>query len=142
MSAIERAEPAGTEPTNGSGPGWLTVCRSSDLVPDRGVAVLVDGHQVAVFLLAALDGDRPASLHAVDNHDPCSGANVMARGLVGSAGETVFVASPLHKERFDLCTGRCLDGPAVLAVHDARIADGWVQVRRAGVESRELRAAG
>jgi nitrite reductase (NADH) small subunit len=103
---------------------WTRVCAVDDLVPDRGAAALVDGHQVAVFRL----GDSGA-VHAIDHHDPFSRANVMARGLVGSRGGVATVASPMHKQSFDLATGQCLDDPDVrLQVWPTRIADGWVEI--------------
>lgn len=99
------------------------VCRADELTPDRGVAALVDGTQVAIFLLG--DGE----VLAIGNHDPFSGANVLSRGIVGSKGDTITVASPVYKQRFDLRTGRCLDDEQVsVPTYDARIADGWVEI--------------
>jgi nitrite reductase (NADH) small subunit len=84
------------------------VCRYTDLQPDRGVAALLpDGEQVAVFLLA--DG----SLHAVANIDPFSAAGVVSRGIVGDRAGTPVVVSPVYKQAFDLRTGACLDDPSV-----------------------------
>ena len=83
------------------------VCRYADLEPERGVAALVDGAQVAIFRLA--DG----SVLAVGHRDPYSGANVIARGIVGTRGDVPTVASPMFKQVFDLRTGRALDDPAV-----------------------------
>jgi nitrite reductase (NADH) small subunit len=104
---------------------WTRVCAVDALVPDRGAAALVDGHQVALFRLSD-SGD----VHAVDHLDPFSRANVMARGLVGSRQGTPTVASPMHKQSFDLVTGQCLDDPDVsLQVWPTRVADGWVEVR-------------
>ena len=92
------------------------------LVPERGAAVLVDGQQVALFLV---DG----SVYAVSHHDPYSGANVMARGIVGSSGERVTVASPMYKQVFDLATGVCLAEPTVrLPVWRTWIEEGFVHV--------------
>jgi NAD(P)H-dependent nitrite reductase small subunit len=106
---------------------WVAVCRLADITPDRGVAALVGQDQVAVFLLSPV-GDAPSEIYAVDNHDPYSGANVIARGLVGSAGDRAIVASPIYKERFDLRDGTCLDGDLSLRTWPVRIADGWVEV--------------
>lgn len=78
-----------------------------DLPVDRGVAALVDGRPVALFRLA--DG----ALFAIDHVEPFTHVPVLARGIVGSVGEVPTVASPLHKQRFDLRTGECLDDPAV-----------------------------
>ena len=76
------------------------------LTPDRGVAVLVDGRQVAVFLLG--DG----ALHAIDNHDPISRRQraepghrrrPRRRAGRGVARSTSSASSS--------ATGRCLDDP-------------------------------
>ena len=89
---------------------WVRVCSLRELEPGRGVAALVDGQQVAVFLLPGAPGEAASRLRAVDHRDPVSGANVLARGLLGSTGGVDYVASPMHKHRFDLASGRCLDG--------------------------------
>ncbi|MBI0300297.1 nitrite reductase small subunit NirD [Streptomyces sp. PRKS01-29] len=87
---------------------WFAVCELTDLTPGRGVAALLpDGAQVAVFL------DRSGRAYAIANRDPFTGAYVLSRGLLGSAGGRPFVASPLLKQRFDLETGRCLDDETV-----------------------------
>ncbi|GAA3530252.1 nitrite reductase small subunit NirD [Aeromicrobium panaciterrae] len=100
------------------------MCTLDALVPDRGAAALVDDRQIALFRLSDT-GD----VHAVDHLDPFSRANVMARGLVGSRGGVATVASPMHKQAFDLRTGECLDDPTVsLRVWATRVADGWVEV--------------
>src|SRR5437899_2601235 len=110
MTLVERAE--------------RIVCPIASLTADRGVAALVDRHPVAVFLLT--DG----TLHAIDNVDPCSGAGVLSRGVVGDAGGVITVASPMYKQRFDLLTGRCLDDDTVrIAVHQARRVGDLVFVR-------------
>ncbi|WP_432103799.1 nitrite reductase small subunit NirD [Streptomyces sp. bgisy091] len=98
------------------GDGWFTVCDRSLLTPGRGVAALLpDGRQVAVFT------DRAGRVYAIDNRDPFTGAYVLSRGLIGSAGGRPFVASPLLKQRFDLETGACLDDDDVsVAVHPVR----------------------
>ncbi|MEU2763494.1 MULTISPECIES: nitrite reductase small subunit NirD [unclassified Streptomyces] len=87
---------------------WLTVCERGMLIPGRGVAVLLpDGDQAAVFM------DRAGRVYAVGNRDPFTGAYVLSRGLLGSAGGRAFVASPLLKQRFDLASGACLDDEEV-----------------------------
>ena len=101
---------------------WTDVCAAGVLLPERGVAALVDGEQIAVFLV---DG----ALHAVGNIEPASGAAVLSRGIVGSAGERLTVASPLFKQRYDLATGECLDDPMLsVPVWPARLRDGRVEV--------------
>lgn len=101
---------------------WATVCDLSCLPDGRGVAVLLDGEQVALFRIGA-------DLHAVDNWDPFSRAMVVSRGIVGSRSDRPTVASPMFKQVFDLSTGVCLDDPAVaLGVHDVRVVGGQVQI--------------
>ena len=85
----------------------VAVCRLADIVPNVGVCALVNGRQVAVF---RLDDD---SLHAVDNYDPFSRANVLSRGIVGDLKGELVVASPVYKQHFSLITGQCLEDPSV-----------------------------
>lgn len=90
------------------GEGWFAVCDLTAVTPGRGVAALLpDGTQAAVFV------DRAGRTYAIGNRDPFTGACVLSRGLLGSAGGAPFVASPLLKQRFDLETGRCLDDESV-----------------------------
>ncbi|MFD5395603.1 nitrite reductase small subunit NirD [Streptomyces sp. NPDC127097] len=88
--------------------GWVPVCTLDDLIPGRGVAALLpDGTQAALFI------DRAGRPYAIANRDPFTGAQVLSRGLTGSADGRPFVASPLLKQRFDLASGSCLDDPSV-----------------------------
>jgi nitrite reductase (NADH) small subunit len=102
---------------------WTPICPYERLQPERGVAALVDGVQIAIF--RGHDG----TLYAIGNRDPIAGASVMSRGIVGSRGDTPTVASPLHKQVYDLRTGECLDMPGVtVPVYPVRVRDGLVQV--------------
>jgi nitrite reductase (NADH) small subunit len=105
---------------------WHEVCHVDDLVAERGVAALVGGMQVALFL--TLTGE----VFAVQQRDPYSGANVMSRGIVGTRDAVPTVASPMYKQVFDLRTGECLDpvgkDPVRLAVHRVRVVEGAVAV--------------
>ena len=125
MSTLDEVRPYAV-PTQGvdAGRAWLPVCRVEDLAPERGAAALVDGEQVALFRL--LDG----SVRAVGNLDPFSGAQVLARGIVGTRDGSPMVASPLYKQHFDLLTGRCLEQPGTrVPVHEVRVVDGTVLLR-------------
>ncbi len=103
--------------------GWTRVCALDDILPDTGVCARVQGRHVAVFRLG--DG----RLFAIDNIDPKSGASVLARGLVGSLGDTTVVASPLYKHHFDLATGACLELPELsVTAHAVRCDGGQVFV--------------
>jgi nitrite reductase (NADH) small subunit len=104
-------------------PTWRPVCRLEDLLPGRGACALLDGQQIALFLV---DG----TVHAVSNYDPYGRAYVMSRGIVGSRAGVPTVASPLYKQVFDLRTGACLSeaGPG-LSTYPARVSGGAVQLR-------------
>lgn len=102
---------------------YTPVCTVDEILPDTGVAALVDGRHVAVFRVGA---DR---FHAIDNIDPRSGASVLSRGLVGNLGERIVVASPLYKNHFDLSTGECLEAPEQsVQAHQVQVQDGRVMV--------------
>ena len=114
---------------------WTAFCRLDDLARERGAAALLGGEQVAVFRLA------DDTVLAVQQHDPFSDAYVLARGIVGSRAvdgvEVPTVASPMHKQVFDLRTGRCLEPvgksparglPADLRTWPARVTGGVVEI--------------
>lgn len=99
---------------------WIDVCAASDLVANAGVCALVGGRQVALFYVP-----ERQQVFALDNFDPVGRANVISRGLLGSAGERLVVASPLYKERYCLETGECLDNDALqLEVWSTRLEQG------------------
>jgi len=102
---------------------WTPICPLSRLEVERGVAALVGGVPVAIFRT------HPGELFALDNRDPFSGASVLSRGIVGTRGDAPTVASPMHKQAFDLRTGDCLDAPGVrVRVWAVRVRDGVVEV--------------
>jgi len=102
---------------------WHAVCRLEDITPETGVGVRLDGRQVALFRT------RDDGLFALDNHDPFSRANVLARGLLGSLQGRRVVASPIYKQHFCLDTGECLeDGEVRLAVYPVRLSRGQVEL--------------
>ncbi|GAB1434258.1 nitrite reductase small subunit NirD [Sphaerotilus sulfidivorans] len=105
---------------------WTAVCAVDEILPNTGVCALVEGRHVAVFRVG------PDRFCAIDNIDPKSGASVLSRGLVGSLGEQIVVASPLYKQHYDLSTGACLEQPELsVRAHAARVEDGRVLVRLA-----------
>ena len=106
---------------------WTNVCTIDQLEPLWGEAALVDGEQLALILLP--DG----ALYAVTNRDPATGSFVMSRGIVGSKGDRPTVASPLHKQVYDLETGECFTSPDYsLRTFPVRVDGGVVQVHLAG----------
>jgi len=115
---------------------WIRVCGYEELLPDRPVAALVGDQQVAVVRLA--DG----SVHALDNRDPFSRAQVLARGIVGDRDGVAILVSPMHKQAFDLGTGICVDDDGVaVAVHHVRLRAGQVDIAIRDPHTRLLDAA-
>jgi nitrite reductase (NADH) small subunit len=109
-----------------TGGSWMRVCRLDQLTPDRGVAALIRGQQIALFRVSTTD-----QVYAISNRDPFSGANVLSRGIVGDRGGVPKVASPVYKQSFDLRTGRCLDDSGLhdVASYPVRVDEsGWVEV--------------
>lgn len=92
---------------------WQPLCTRADLVPYSGVAAWVDTAegpaQVAIFYLPGHEQE----LNALDHHDPFSGANVIARGIVGDLKGQPVVASPIYKQHFRLEDGHCLEDDSV-----------------------------
>lgn len=107
---------------------WLTICDASDLVKDSGICALieqgVEEKQVAIFHLP----NTEKQVYAVGNYDPIGEANVLYRGIVGSIGDDIVVASPLYKQHFCLTTGKCLQEDKSIDVFPARILDNQVQL--------------
>jgi nitrite reductase (NADH) small subunit len=102
---------------------YAAVCRLDDLEIERGVTALVHGQAVAIFRT------HDDHIYALGNYDPFAKASVLARGIVGTRGDAPFVASPMHKQAFDLRSGQCLDDPNVsVPAYDVRVVDGVVQV--------------
>ncbi len=104
---------------------WVDVCPLEVIVPGRGVCALVGAYQVAIFRVPGY-GDE---LFALSNYDPFSHAFVLSRGIVGSKGDRLKVASPVYKQSFDLRTGECLDDASVsIPTHEVRVVRGRVEL--------------
>ncbi|GAB3272146.1 nitrite reductase (NAD(P)H) small subunit [Microbacterium sp. Root53] len=160
MTLVARPEtdrPETAAPAAGSASGWVRVCALSDLEVERGRAALLGGAtQVALFLLT--DG----TVRAVSNYDPYGGANVLSRGIVGtkSLGNTATpsgntppgysdddgaredvptIASPLHKQAWDLRTGMVVETQGKdardIPVFPVAVSDGDVYIKWDGARS-------
>ncbi len=104
---------------------WISVCELDDILPDTGVCALVNKQQVAIFRSRRLN-----EVFAVGNFDPIGEANVLSRGMIGSLGDKVVIASPLYKEHYNLRTGECLEKPEYqIPVYAVRVEDGLVQIQ-------------
>lgn len=102
---------------------WQAICGMDEIFPNTGVAARVQGAQIAVF---RLKDDR---VFAISNYDPNSSAAVLSRGIIGSVGEKIVVASPIYKQHFDLATGECLEAPECsVPAYAVRVVNGRVEV--------------
>jgi nitrite reductase (NADH) small subunit len=111
------------EAVSGITGGWHSVCPVEDLEIAWGEAALVAGRQIALFRTGSTE------VFAVAHEDPATGAHVMARGILGSRGERPTIASPLHKEVYDLETGECFNTPGLaIATFRTRISGGMVEI--------------
>lgn len=105
---------------------WYDVCDEADLVVNSGVCALINAQQIAIFKV------KQASDYAyfgISNWDPIGKANVLYRGIVGSVGDDIVVASPLYKQHYSLSTGNCYESDeASVHVYTVKVIDGRVQV--------------
>lgn len=104
-------------------PEWSVVCQEKDVSSDIGVCVSVSKEQIAIFK----DG-KDNRFYAISNYDPNSKANVLSRGIVGSVGEKLVVASPIYKQHFCLVTGECLETGESIKTYPVRVENGELQV--------------
>ena len=122
MSLVELVHPSSQERV-----AWHRACAVHELEPFWGEAILVGTTQIALFFISEDE------IYAVDHVDPDTGAAVMARGIVGSRGDRPTVASPLHKQVYDLETGACFGNPdLLLTTYRTRIVDGVIEIEVVG----------
>ena len=100
--------------------GFVTVARTTDVMPGTVGVVQVDGRSLCVGLTE--DGEWGA-IDNVCTHD----GGTLGEGELDDHG----VECPRHGARFDLFTGRVLALPAVRPVtaYETRVVDDDVQVR-------------
>ncbi|MCK0713942.1 nitrite reductase small subunit NirD [Chromohalobacter sarecensis] len=107
---------------------WQTLCSRADLVASSGVAAWLASADTQVALLY-LPGQTP-EVYAVDNHDPFSNANVIARGIVGDIKGEPVIASPIYKQHFRLADGVCVEDENVrLRTWEVKIEGDDVMIR-------------
>lgn len=112
---------------------WEAICKVSDIPKNAGVAALLNGRQIALFRVHD-------QLYAIDNFDPISKANVLARGIVCSVGDSICVASPLYKQHFKLDSGECLEEEIAVNVYPVRMNQGVVEIDSAMITTESVAA--
>ncbi|MBS0967385.1 nitrite reductase small subunit NirD [Nissabacter archeti] len=140
VQVLERGQPrpAGLPPVMAHaqpGDGWEEVGLLSAIPADSGLAARLGDRQIALFHLP----HTAEKVFALENHEPGSQANVLARGLTGDAGGEPIVISPLYKQRFRLRDGTSLDKPGVrLLCWPVRVEQGRIWVCRQPVTENAL----
>jgi len=119
---------------------WLSVGPLADIPVDAGIAARLGEQQIALFRLR---GEQPV-VYALDNQEPGTDANVLARGLLAEDSGIPLVVSPLYKQRLRLVDGVSPDDEAVrVRTWPVRIENGEVWVNRQALilpESRPIAA--
>lgn len=101
---------------------WIPICRPEDVPVNAGICALVDQQQIAIFQLNG-------QFYAIDNYDPFSQANVIARGIIGDLQGDLYVASPIYKHHFSLTDGQCLeDSTVALGVYPVQVIEGKLAI--------------
>ncbi|MBS1838072.1 MAG: nitrite reductase (NAD(P)H) small subunit, partial [Actinobacteria bacterium] len=97
--------------------GWIDVCELDDIVDRRGLAMVLNGNDIAIMR----DGGR---VHALGGTCPHRGGPIAEGEVID--GEVIC---PLHLWDFDLETGISVFNPADhLPRYDARVRDGRVEI--------------
>jgi len=118
-------KPALQTPAQSHSNEWVHVGTLEDIPANAGVAARLGQQQIALF---HLPGAEP-QIFALENHEPGSGANVLARGLLGDVAGEPVVISPLYKKRFRLCDGVSPDDAALrVRVWPVQIKEGQIWV--------------
>lgn len=104
-----------------TGPGDFTPVLDASDLPDSGTRrVEVDGVGV---LLSRSSAGKVCAIAATCNH--------FSGPLEQGEREGDTVVCPWHESRFDLCSGKAINGPAVFpqSVYETRVSDGRIEVR-------------
>lgn len=112
-----------------TGPEEFTPVLDEDELAQNGMRrVEVDG----TGILLSRTGDEICAISATCNH--------FGGSLDQGTREGDTIVCPLHKSRFDLCSGEAIDGPAVFpqSRYETRVRDGKIEVKAAeeNVEER------
>ncbi|MEM0911675.1 MAG: nitrite reductase small subunit NirD [Pseudomonadota bacterium] len=104
---------------------WITICSVDDLIPNSGVCALHNSKQIAIFCI----GEGTDNVKAIGNYDPKGKANVLYRGIIGTIGDELVVASPLYKDHYSLETGLCIeDDNLSVPVFDIKVVQNEVRL--------------
>lgn len=101
---------------------WVDACPLDELAPGESKMLYLDGKQVALF-------NVNGNLYAVSNRCPHA-RGPLSEGHVEVEGESCTVTCPWHYAKFDLASGRVVDGIASSPVptYAVEVRDGMIYV--------------
>lgn len=103
---------------------WTKTAKVESFPENGGMAVLIDGKQIAVF-----NFKKRNEWYATDNMCPHKNEMCIARGMVGDSGGEPKVACPFHKRNFSLESGKSLSGDDYkLGTYPVKVEDGYVYI--------------
>merc|ERR1712194_27343 len=103
---------------------WVDVGTVEDFPKNGGGAVKVSNTELAVYRHSAVD-----QWYATQNSCPHKQLQVLSRGLIGLHGDTPKVACPIHKNTYNLDTGKGISNPGLnVAAFSCKVDGGRVLV--------------
>jgi len=103
---------------------WVDVGHVSLFPVNGGGAVKVGKSELSVF-----NSTTTGKWYATQNSCPHKQLQVLSRGMVGMAGQVPKVACPIHKNTYNLETGKGISNPGLnLAAFDAKVDSGRVLI--------------
>jgi nitrite reductase (NADH) large subunit len=95
---------------------WVDIGAVADFPKSGGAAVKVSKTELAVYQHSAV-----GKWYAMQNSCPHKQLQVLSRGIIGLAGDVPKVACPIHKNTYNLETGKGISNPGLnVAVFDAK----------------------
>lgn len=103
---------------------WVDVGAEDDFPKNGGAAVKVGKTELAVYRAATVD-----KWYATQNSCPHKQLQVLSRGNIGMQGQIPKIACPIHKNTYNLETGKGISNPGLnLAVFNVKVDGGRVKL--------------
>jgi len=104
---------------------WVDVGSVDDFPKNGGAAVKIGKSELAVYQSSVM-----GKWYATQNSCPHKQLQVLSRGLIGMAGDTPKVACPIHKNTYNLETGKGISNPGFnLATFEVKVEGGRVSLK-------------
>jgi nitrite reductase (NADH) small subunit len=103
---------------------WHKAIKANEVPDNGGVAVLIDGKQIAIFNFTV-----KGEWYACQNLCPHKQEMALARGLIGDLNGEPKIACPFHKKAFSLESGSCLnDEICSIDVYPVKIEEDFIYI--------------